>query len=135
MTFTLEDLPDGVLLRVMETRLDAAIAIRFKDRLREMAARHGPRLVLDLSRVDFMDSSGLGAILSIRRTLPASRVLELAALSPNVDRVFRLTRMDTIFTIHAEPPAATPRTEAPGGARNDAAVDTGPPEPPLEARP
>lgn len=113
MTFTLEDLPDGVLVRILEPRLDAAIAIRVKDRLREMAARHGPRLVLDLSQVDFMDSSGLGAILSIRRNLPDSRVLELAALTPNVDRVFRLTRMDTIFTIHAEAPAATPRASQP----------------------
>lgn len=109
MSFTIDRIQDGVIVGVDETRLDAAMAIRFKDRLREVVARHGPLIMLDLSRVDFMDSSGLGAILAIRRTLPASRRLELTGLTPNVDRVFKLTRMDTIFTIH---PPATP-TAAP----------------------
>ena len=105
MIFTIDDIPGGVLVRVGETRLDAAIAIRFKDRLRDVAARHGPLILLDLSQVAFMDSSGLGAILAIRRTLPAPRRIEVTGLTPNVDRVFRLTRMDTIFTIHPDPAA------------------------------
>lgn len=109
MGFTIEDLADGVLVRVLDARLDAAQAIRFKDRLREVVARDGPRIVLDLSRVEFMDSSGLGAILAIRRGLPATHRLEVAALGPNVDRVFQLTRMDTVFTIHKAAPPATPR--------------------------
>ncbi|WP_081973255.1 STAS domain-containing protein [Paracoccus sanguinis] len=109
MGFTIEDLADGVLVRVLDARLDAAQAIRFKDRLREVVARDGPRIVLDLSRVEFMDSSGLGAILAIRRGLPATHQLEVAALGPNVDRVFQLTRMDTVFTIHKAAPPATPR--------------------------
>lgn len=106
MAFTIEEIPDGVRVRVDDPRLDAAQAIRFKDRLREIVGRHGPLILLDLSRVDFMDSSGLGAILAIRRGLPDSRRLELAGLTPNVDRVFRLTRMDSIFTIHPPPAAA-----------------------------
>ena len=109
MGFTIEDLADGVLVRVLDARLDAAQAIRFKDRLREVVARDGPRIVLDLSRVEFMDSSGLGAILAIRRGLPETHRLEVAALGPNVDRVFQLTRMDTVFTIHKAAPPAPPR--------------------------
>lgn len=108
MTFTIDDISGGVRVRFDEPRLDAAIAIRFKDRLREVAARHGPLILLDLSPVGFMDSSGLGAILAIRRTLTPPRRIELTGLTPNVDRVFRLTRMDTIFTIHAEGPGLAP---------------------------
>lgn len=108
MDIITSDIEDGVIARIGETRLDAAIAIRFKDRLREIVARHGPRILLDLSAVDFMDSSGLGAILAIRRTLTPPRRIELTGLTPNVDRVFRLTRMDTIFTIHAEGPGLAP---------------------------
>ncbi|WP_112873494.1 STAS domain-containing protein [Paracoccus endophyticus] len=100
MPLMTEELADGVRVRVLENRLDAALAIRFKDRLREIAARNGPVILLDLSRVDFMDSSGLGAILAIRRTLPPDRRIELTGLTANVERVLRLTRMDMVFVIH-----------------------------------
>lgn len=103
MQFHTDLIDDGVRVRVEEPRLDAAIAIRFKDRLRDVAARHGPRILLDLTPVQFMDSSGLGAVLAIRRILPDGHRIELVGLTPNVDRVFRLTRMDTVFTIHRHP--------------------------------
>ena len=116
MNITTEEIDGGVRARVREQRLDAAIAIRFKDRLREITMRHGPLILLDLSEVGFMDSSGLGAILAIRRALPADRRIELTGLTPNVDRVFRLTRMDMIFTIHAGAEAGP----APAGSEADA---------------
>ena len=102
MQLTTLPLPDGIHVRLDESRLDAVIAIRFKDRLREIVAHHGPLILLDLGAVDFMDSSGLGAILAIRRNLSDSRRIELTGVTPNVDRVLRLTHMDTIFTIHRD---------------------------------
>ena len=104
MNITIEEIRGGVRARVAEPRLDAALAIRFKDRLREAVGRHGPLILLDLSEVTFMDSSGLGAILALRRALPPGQRIELTGLTPNVDRVFRLTRMDMIFTIHGDAP-------------------------------
>ncbi|WP_136683390.1 STAS domain-containing protein [Falsirhodobacter xinxiangensis] len=95
---------DGALIvRVLEDRIDAASAIGFKDRMREVIADPSPVVVLDLSRVSFLDSSGLGAVVAVMK-LVAPRRLELAALSPTVAKVFRLTRMDSVFTIHADSP-------------------------------
>jgi len=113
MDITTEEIDGGVRACVREARLDAAIAIRFKDRLREVVTRQGPLILLDLSAVTFMDSSGLGAILAIRRALPPGHRIELAGLTPNVDRVFRLTRMDMIFTIHGAAPAEATAGAAP----------------------
>ena len=81
-------------------RIDAAVAIRFKEQMRRETAAGPDRIILDLSKVDFIDSSGLGAIVAAMKQLPAGHRLELAALTPDVDKVFRLTRMDTIFVIH-----------------------------------
>ena len=117
MNITIDEIDGGVRAHVAEPRLDAALAIRFKDRLREVVGRHGPLILLDLSEVNFMDSSGLGAILAIRRALPPGRRIELTGLTPNVDRVFRLTRMDTVFTIHETAPAGTPRPVRNGGTQ------------------
>ncbi|WP_375174141.1 STAS domain-containing protein [Pseudooceanicola sp.] len=93
--------PDPCLvIHVREPRIDAAVAIRFKDRMRELTDQARGRVVLDLGEVEFIDSSGLGAIVSAMKQLPEGAKLELADLMPNVDRVFRLTRMDTVFAIH-----------------------------------
>ena len=85
---------------VMEDRIDAACAIQFKERMRDLTQTADGRVVLDLARVMFLDSSGLGAIVAVKKLLAPDRVLELSSLTPTVEKVFRLTRMDTIFTIH-----------------------------------
>ena len=53
---------DGVRIVTMnDSRIDAAIAIRFKEDMRTATEDAPGRVVLDLSQVDFIDSSGLGA--------------------------------------------------------------------------
>lgn len=93
---------DLLVVRVQEERIDAAAAIQFKDRMRELVQAPGSRVLLDLSRVTFLDSSGLGAVVSVMKLLGPDRRLELAALGPVVQKVFRLTRMDRVFTIHEQ---------------------------------
>ncbi|EBA08205.1 STAS domain-containing protein [Sagittula stellata] len=88
------------IIRVDADRIDAAVAIAFKDRMREILGDASGRVVLDLERVDFIDSSGLGAIVAAMKLMPPNAKLELAGLSPAVDKVFRMTRMDSIFQIH-----------------------------------
>lgn len=90
---------EELLVVVEEGRLDAAVATAFKDRMRQAIAQGGSPVVLDLSRVDFMDSSGLGALISVLKAMPQGRRLELQGLRPNVERVLRLTRMDSVFVV------------------------------------
>lgn len=82
-------------------RIDASVAIKFKDEMRVNTAEAEGRVVLDLASVDFVDSSGLGAIVGAMKQLATGQRLELAGLTPNVEKVFRLTRMDRVFQIHA----------------------------------
>lgn len=88
------------VITIGESRIDAAVAIAFKDQMRQMTEGSVAEVLLDLSTVDFIDSSGLGAIVAAMKQLGKGRRLHLAGLMPNVDKVFRLTRMDTVFTIH-----------------------------------
>ncbi len=80
--------------------LDASNAEEFK---RDMAPvlQANTRLVLDLSRLRFVDSSGLGAILSCLRQLSAkSGDLKLSGMSKQVRGLFELVRMHRIFDIY-----------------------------------
>ena len=93
--------PKVISVSVLEDRIDAATAIQFKERMREVTKAGDQRVVLDLARVQFLDSSGLGAIVAVKKMLGPDRPLELSGLTATVEKVFRLTRMDSIFTIHS----------------------------------
>jgi anti-sigma B factor antagonist len=94
------------VVRVAEARIDAASAIQFRDAMRAATEDRDGLVVLDLSQVTFIDSSGLGAIVSVMKQLAPDRRLDLAALTPAVAGVFRLTRLDEVFRIHADADAA-----------------------------
>lgn len=87
------------VLHLKGARLDAAVVVQFKDHFREIADQGSKRLILDMSEVQFMDSSGLGAVVAAMKHLGPGRKLDLASLSLTVEKVFKLTRMDTVFTI------------------------------------
>ena len=97
---TVKPSDDCLTILVEESRLDAAIATRFKDRMREIVALSSTPVIIDMTHVEFLDSSGLGAVIAVHKALPHGHVLELSGLTPNVERVFRLTRMDSVFKIH-----------------------------------
>lgn len=87
------------IVSVVDTRIDAAVAIQFKDAMRKQTEGGPEVVVLDLSKVEFIDSSGLGAIVAAMKILGKERKLALAGLTPAVARVFQLTRMDSVFSI------------------------------------
>lgn len=93
-----------LVVRAMQDRIDAAGAIQFKDKMREITQATNPRVVLDMSRVAFLDSSGLGAVVAVMKALGPDRKLELSGLTATVQKVFRLTRMDSVFIIHDQLP-------------------------------
>lgn len=113
MQISLQPQEGGVTIRVEERRLDAAVATTFKDRVRNLAAHAGDVVTIDLSEVDFLDSSGLGAIIAIFKSMPAGRRLELIGVSPNVERVFKLTRMDSVLSFRLAAPPAIPEPGSP----------------------
>lgn len=104
MDLTAELRRDILVIRALNDRIDAAGAIQFKDRMRDLTQTASQRVVLDLSCVAFIDSSGLGAVVAVLKALAPERKLELAGLTPTVQKVFRLTRMEQVFMIHDQLP-------------------------------
>ena len=102
MKLTVESIRNATVIRVKAPRIDAPTALQFKEDMRALTQKGEGRFVLDLKEVEFIDSSGLGAVVASMKQLRAGQELELAALQPIVEKVFRLTRMDSIFTIHED---------------------------------
>ena len=87
---------------VMVDELDAGNIPEFKRRVAPILAAHS-KVVIDLSRVRFIDSSGLGAMLSCLRQLTAkSGELKLSGLSEQVRAAFELVRLHRILDIYED---------------------------------
>ena len=81
--------------------LDASNASEFKRDITPVVESNS-KLVLDMSRLHFVDSSGLGVILSCLRQLSAKGGdLKLCCMSKQVRAAFELVRMHRIFDIYA----------------------------------
>lgn len=102
MKLSLDQSGPADVIRVEEDRIDASVAVQFKDCFRALAADGTGPVVLDLGAVAFLDSSGLGAVVAARKLLGAGRALDLAGLQPAVEQVMVLTRMNTVFEIHRD---------------------------------
>lgn len=87
-------------------RLDASVALAFKQEVQKVVESGEKALVLDLEAVQFIDSSGLGAMVSILKTLGASGRLAVCNVTGAVLSLFKLTRMDKVFTIASIPDEA-----------------------------
>lgn len=101
-----ETIQDVLVVRLTERRLDASKAPDFKTAISALIDGGSHRLVLDLEQVDFIDSSGLGVIVSCLKRLGPSGNLAIASANTGVRRLFTLTRMDRVFSMHDTPQAA-----------------------------
>jgi len=80
--------------------LEGEESAAFKDRLKALVEQGADRVVLDLGNVGFMDSLGLGALISCLKTLKqADGQFVLTNLSESVDSVLRVTRLHRVFDV------------------------------------
>lgn len=100
MNIATENVGDVTILRLPCEQLDASNAKEFKRDVAPLLDACA-KVVLDLGELRFIDSSGLGAILSCLRQLNAKGgELKLCALGKPVRALFELVRMHKIFEIH-----------------------------------
>lgn len=80
--------------------LDVAHQVKFKEALVKEIPPDKPQVVLNFKGVDFIDSSCLGALIAIARTVrEKGGDVKLASLNSEVTSVFQITRLDKIFPI------------------------------------
>lgn len=100
MDLSVEQSGDVAIVALPVEELDASNAADLKRDAGPILEMHA-KLVFDLSRLRFVDSSGLGAFLSCLRKVNAKGGdLKLCGMSKHVRSVFELVRMHRIFEIY-----------------------------------
>jgi anti-sigma B factor antagonist len=91
---------DVLVIELREDNLDASNVREFRDVVQSLMQER-TRVVLDMSGVKFVDSSGLGALISCLRQLNSRRGdFRLCEMSRTVRALFELMRMHRVFNIH-----------------------------------
>ena len=88
-------------------RLNMVAAPRLREQLRDLVEKGSHRLVVDLSTTEFIDSSGLGALVSgLKAARQAGGDLRIASPTTQVQSVLALTRLDRVLATHDSADAA-----------------------------
>ncbi len=100
MNLTVEERGGVVLLAIHEERLDAHNSGDLKAQMLKLFEEGKADLVLDLQTVKFVDSSGLGAMVSgFKNASSRNGSLKLSGLQLQVKSMFELTRLHRVFEI------------------------------------
>ncbi len=100
------------VLKVLPARFDASVAPKIRDELVGLARQGIVKVVLDLHGVQFVDSSGLGAMVSGFKALGGKGEIVLCGVEEGVRNMLKLTRMDRVFTVVSDTEAACARLQA-----------------------
>ena len=100
MRIETEKIDDILVLTPCDPIIDASSAADFKGQLVTWIQEGNTRILLDLSFIEFIDSSGLGAIISLLKLLAGTGDICLCGIRDQVMSLFKLTRMDRIFRFY-----------------------------------
>lgn len=99
MNIETQSVGNVLVITPLDRRLDASISSQFKEEVQAMIAQGAHHILLDFNQVDFIDSSCLGVLVSLLKALQGKGELAVCSLNNNIHSMFKLTRMDKIFTI------------------------------------
>lgn len=85
----------------VEGQVDLYSAPEFKDCIARVLDEGKTRIIIDLSEVTFMDSTGLGVLVGCLKRIRASNgMLSLVVRDYDIERLLELTGLDRSFRIH-----------------------------------
>jgi anti-sigma B factor antagonist len=107
MSFSQTTDQSGVAVLQVEGQLIVGNRQELKDLVQAALDRGERRLLIDFSGTGYIDSSGLGALVSIsKRIREAGGELRLSGLNEDLRSLFELTKLDTLFSIAETPQQA-----------------------------
>ncbi|RHW35830.1 anti-sigma factor antagonist [Lysinibacillus yapensis] len=94
---------ENILIGFIEGEIDIHTAPILKDELESIVLSDGMILELDLSKVIYMDSSGLGVIVALyKRVIKENVYLKLVNLSQRILRMFKITGLSELMDIEMQ---------------------------------
>jgi len=107
MTFSLKKDAKGVVVVGVDGQLIVGNRQELKQKVLESLDGGSRKFVIDFSTTGYIDSSGLGVLVSLSKKIrEQGGDLRLAGLNEDLQTLFELTKLDTLFTIAKTPAEA-----------------------------
>jgi anti-anti-sigma factor len=91
---------DGVVSLSLKGRLDFSSSTSLKERVMELMSDGKRHFVVNMAKVDFINSSGLGTLVSVLKEVRLAKgKMVLANLGTYVQEIFEITQLSHIFEI------------------------------------
>ncbi|WP_157248476.1 STAS domain-containing protein [Nonomuraea typhae] len=95
----------GHALVAIAGEIDLYTAPRLQQEFTKLLQDGPKRVVIDMSLVEFCDSTGMNVLLSaLKRVKEQGGRLDVAAPRPAVRKILQVTGLDSVFTVHDEVP-------------------------------
>jgi len=92
---------DGRSVVAVGGEIDVYTAPRLRDRISEVVADGSHDLLIDMEKVEFLDSTGLGVLVgALKKTRAHGGSLELVCNNDRLLKIFKITGLAKVFTIH-----------------------------------
>jgi len=92
---------DGIEVVDIEGEIDIYTAPRLRELLIDLAGKGSCQLVVDLEKVGFLDSTGLGVLVGgLKRVRPHDGSLDLVCTQERILRIFKITGLTKVFGIY-----------------------------------
>jgi anti-sigma B factor antagonist len=102
--------PGGIPVLSVKGEIDVASSPRFSASLWDLLGAESDTLIVDLSEVSFIDSTGLGALIEAEKhSGAAGKNLRLVVTAPHIRRLLELTGLDEILSLVASAADSDPR--------------------------
>lgn len=102
LNITSETTADGVTVIEVAGELDLYTAPRLKEHLLAAIEGDSLKVAVDMSGVHFIDSSALGVLIGgIKRLKPKGGQMVLISVDENVNWIFKITGLNSVFDIYA----------------------------------
>ncbi len=102
MNISVNNTQNYTLITLDGKRFTAVSAPVFRENVCNKIKSFHKIIILDLTQVTFIDSSGLGALVAAFKQLPAEGRMMMCGAGENVRHLFKLTRMDSIFPLYPD---------------------------------
>ncbi|MFO8002579.1 MAG: STAS domain-containing protein [Marinilabilia sp.] len=100
MDFKIDKFDDFMVVKVLKEKLDTNVAPNLKSEIVLLSGNGEKNILLDLSKCNYCDSSGLSSILVANRLCKnAEGVFVIAGLQPAVERLIAVSQLDTVLNI------------------------------------
>jgi anti-sigma B factor antagonist len=107
LTLATREVGDATVVAV-GGEIDVYTAPRLRDKITELVGDGVYHLIIDMEGVEFLDSTGLGVLVGgLKKVRAHDGSLQLICTQERLLKIFRITGLAKVFTIHASTEAAT----------------------------